>query len=234
MASTDKWVWFDLDDTLHDFSTVAAHANTHALRKLAQDSGQTLETVTENFRAMLAKHFILCFADGRTSHEYRTERFRAALGMAVTPERANKLIEAVLPDYESMYMNGLALKQGALDLLQALRSNSYRLAILTDGPEDSQQRVIDKLGIRHFFDEVFTSGRLRLSKKNGMCRRALENLKASPANVVMIGDSIEKDVEPALAAKIGAIWFNEKNAPNGKSYRAINALAQLSQELQLS
>lgn len=233
MVQPEKWVWFDLDDTLHDFTSAAGKAGSYALQRLAEGTGQSLDTVKNNYRAILAKHNLLCFADGRSSHEYRTERFLAALGETATVSNCSALIEEVLESYETLYMSALALKQGARETLQKLRDNKYKLAILTDAPEDAQSRVIERLNIGDFFDAIFTSGRLMISKKNGMCRCVLDNLNAAPSNVVMIGDSIEKDIEPALAAKIGAIWFNEKNAPNGNGYRTINVLTQLSQELSL-
>lgn len=223
----EKWVWFDLDDTLHDFSSAASKAINAVQQKLAERTKISLDEININYRAILKKHNLLSFADGRTSREYRTERFMGALGEAANSEVAKALIEEVLIDYETIYTNNLKLKHGANDILQWLRDKDYALAILTEAPEDAQSRVIEKLNIGKFFRNIFTSGKLMVSKKNGMYQKVLQQTEANPSNIIMIGDTIEKDIEPAMAAGIKAIWFNEKQTPNENGYKTISSLPQL-------
>lgn len=227
-----KWIWFDLDDTLHDFGAAARKATTEVFALLSSETGLSLAEVKENYREALQKHNAIEFADGRSSHDYRSERFLGAIGLSSIDEEPTRgLIEEALSIYERVFMEGLQLKPFAHETLRALKEQGLSLAILTDAPTDAQDRVIRKLGIDGYFTSIFTSGSMRASKRNGLFGKALDRLKARNDQIVMVGNSTASDIAPALAAGIEAIWFNDLKAPNEKDYREIQSLDALIGEL---
>ena len=232
--SAKKWVWFDLDDTIHDFIGTASIATPKVLKLLSKHSGLAYQEIEENYRTVLKRHKAIEFADGRTSHEYRSERFLGALGYLSAPdEHTEQLIELALVEYETNYMNNLKLKPHVKDALVALQNSGLSLAILTDAPEDAQERVIQRLELEGFFSNILTSGGMHISKKKGLFSTALEHLDATPGQVVMVGDSIKSDIEPALVLGIDAIWFNDTSTVNNGNYRAITTHKDLYQEIGL-
>ncbi len=227
-----KWVWFDLDDTLHDFGAAAKKATLEVFGLFSSETGMTLADVQRNYRAALQKQSVFEFADGRTSREYRSERFWGAIGQDTSSDKPiQHLIEEALSIYERVYMENLQLKPFAHETLRALKEDGLSLAILTDAPEDAQDRVIKKLGIDGYFASIFTSGGMRVSKRNGLFAKAIELLGVQKEQVVMLGNSTASDVVPALAAGIEAIWFNDAMAKNEKAYREIQSLDALIGEL---
>lgn len=227
-----KWVWFDLDDTLHDFTTAAKKATTEVFDLLSSETGIPLANVQQNYRVALQKHNAIEFADGRSSREYRSERFLGAIGLpAVENEATRALIEEALSIYERVFMGSLQLKPFACETLRALKDQGLSLAILTDAPADAQDRVIRTLGIDSLFASIFTSGSMRVSKRNGLFVKALDRLQISKDQVVMVGNSTASDVVPALAVGIEAIWFNDIKAPNESAYKEIQSLNTLTGEL---
>ncbi len=227
-----KWIWFDLDDTLHDFGVASKKAMADVFGLLSSETGLPLTEVQQNYREALQRQSVFEFADGRTSHEYRSERFLGAIGQTAPGDEFTRgLIEEALSNYEKNYMESLQLKPFALKTLQALKEEGFSLAILTDAPEDAQDRVIKKLGIEAYFDSIFTSGGMRASKRTGLYSKVIERLDVQQEQVVMIGNSLASDVVPALAAGIEAIWFNDIKASNEKAYREIQSLDALVGEL---
>jgi len=224
-----QWIWFDLDDTLHDFSYTLNKAVSFSLETICKRINLPFEIARNNYQQVIEAKKRLEFADGRDATEYRRERFRGATkGSQLSEEENSQLIEEVLVDYDYIYMNSLVLKNGAVDLLKHLKAAQYKLAILTDGPQDIQKRVLDKLDLQEYFDAVYISGELRISKSQGMLPIVLDKLKISSNNAIMIGDSLERDVQPALAAGIKPIWYNETHLPNNLSCDEVSRLEQIS------
>ena len=228
MTQNEKWIWFDLDDTLHDFSGAAEKATAHVMLLLAERSGLPLEIIKQNYRAILKEHSSHSFVDGRMSHEYRAERFSVSIaGHTLCKDGVGQLIELAVNDYERLYMGNLSIKPHASKVLRQLTNQGYSLALLTDAPADAQHRVIEKLGLNEFFQHIFTSGEMGVAKQTGMYKAVLERLSAKAENVRNVGDSLERDVIPALAAHIKPVWFNEKKQPNVYGYDEIESLNQL-------
>lgn len=224
-----KWIWFDLDDTLHNYSDAATKAASLIFPILADRAYLPVTTVKENYQLSLKGHINAGFTDGRNSYQYRGERFQSAIRESkLTVEQANDLIKDMLSTYESIFMEGLKLKDGAVELLNSIKNSGYMLALLSDAPHDAQIRVINKLGLGYYFDEIFTSGDLKITKSNGMLQAILDKLQILPENTIMIGDSPERDILPALSLKINAIWLNEKLSPNKYNCHMAHSLEKIS------
>jgi phosphoserine phosphatase len=56
----------------------------------------------------------------------------------------------------------------------------------------------------------------------------LEVLGVTPDRAVMVGDSLERDVEGALAAGLRAVWLNRHGRPGRPGIAEIATLAALS------
>ena len=225
MDSERKWIWFDLDDTLHDFTSASGVATNTVLRMLSEKALILLDVVEANYKEVLRIQSQASFTDGRTSHEYRYERFMAAIKTSsLNGDILHEIVSHAVNQYEMIFMAGLKLKPHAVELLRQLVDKCYSLAILTDAPHDAQTRVIKQLGIGTYFDHIFTSGSLGVSKQGGMMQKVLQQLAVRPEFVVMVGDSLERDIIPALNSKLEAFWFNEGLLPNTLSCKEFRSL----------
>lgn len=115
--------------------------------------------------------------------------------------------------------------------LRALRRRGVPLAIFSNW-DGRLEGLLEDLGLRGYFARVLISADLPAAKPDAgayaAAREALMNL--APAPPVMVGDRIDHDVEPALAAGWGAIWLDrgERDAtlPAGSSrVRGLHELA---------
>ena len=92
-------------------------------------------------------------------------------------------------------------------------SAKYRLGIITNGASEMQNKKIDSLGIRPFFDAVIISGEVGIRKPDEeiFCM-ACEKLNVDNKSTVFVGDNFEKDVIGAKNAGMYAVWMKRRNS----------------------
>lgn len=95
--------------------------------------------------------------------------------------------------------------EGALADLQ----RDFRLALLTNGAEDIQQKKLDGSGLAGFFEEILISGEIGVGKPDALPFEVLfGRLGVTAAETAMVGNSLSSDVQGALNAGALAIWLN--------------------------
>jgi putative hydrolase of the HAD superfamily len=88
-------------------------------------------------------------------------------------------------------------------------SAGHRLGLLTNGAACLQREKLAASGLAGLFEVVVISADVGVAKPDiALFRYALERLGAQPHETTMVGDSLRKDVNGALAAGINAIWVD--------------------------
>jgi putative hydrolase of the HAD superfamily len=108
----------------------------------------------------------------------------------------------------------------ASDVLNRL-GESHTLALVTNGAACLQREKLDASGLSDHFETVVVSADLGAAKPDpSVFEEALSRLGTEAEHAVMVGDSISKDVDGALAAGIGAVWVNRggQPAPDGREH----------------
>jgi putative hydrolase of the HAD superfamily len=89
----------------------------------------------------------------------------------------------------------------------------YALAVATNGPMDVQRIKLTVSGLRRFFSVVIASSELGWGKPDRrIFDAAVAQLGTPPADVLVVGDSLEKDVAGAHAAGLRCVWVNRTGA----------------------
>lgn len=114
----------------------------------------------------------------------------------------------------------------AVGALQKIGKSS-KLGIISDGPLLMQQRKVDALGIKHFFDCIVFSdvwGRENWKPSKRPYVEALLQLQSQPELTVYVGDNPLKDFYGARACGWHSVWLKHENgeythlAPPAPSY----------------
>jgi HAD superfamily hydrolase (TIGR01509 family) len=120
---------------------------------------------------------------------------------------------------------------GAIEMLRTLKSRGWRTAIVTNYPLESGllRPHLEACGLGPYIDVVVTSVDTGLRKPHPRpFLDALEALKSSPAESVMVGDSFASDIAPAVALGMMAVHLSAQPAPDRlESATRIRELAQL-------
>jgi putative hydrolase of the HAD superfamily len=98
---------------------------------------------------------------------------------------------------------------GAVETLQYLKNKGYQMHLITNGFEETQHCKLRNCGISAFFIEVITSeGSNSMKPKKEIFDFALSKAKALQHQSIMIGDSIEVDIQGAINAGIDQVYVN--------------------------
>ena len=102
--------------------------------------------------------------------------------------------------------------EGSYDMLKYL-SGKYRLFAASNGPHEQQVKRMEKAGMKEFFEEIFTSGKIGAEKPSAdffeYCFKSAGEIK--PEESVMLGDSLTSDMRGGADFGMETIWLNLKN-----------------------
>ena len=231
-----KALFFDLDDTLHDFSTAssAAMAETYKLILSKHDSLK-LDDLKAEYRKLIAKVEEDAFLDGRTSTEYRTERFTALLAAFGITDQG--LVESILTTYDQVLTVNLKLFEEVERVLPEEKAIGRKIYLISDAPHDAQVKALKILELDTKIDGLFTSNAARKKKSNGeLFRHALEQIGLSADEVLVIGDSYQRDIKGALSCGLNCIWINRRKATLAENElrptSELNDLSQLREKIE--
>ena len=99
-----------------------------------------------------------------------------------------------------------------VEILNYLTGRGYQLHLITNGFEKTQLSKLENSGIGSYFKEVVTSERSNsLKPQKEIFEYAFQRAGADPAESIMLGDSIEADIQGAINAGIDQVYINHLN-----------------------
>ncbi|SPN99489.1 uncharacterized protein DNG_02341 [Cephalotrichum gorgonifer] len=211
-----SWIGFDLDDTLHEFRRASSKAVDSVLSAISQRYQTPESELRAAYSTILREKTSNAFSDGKTSFDYRRERFTALVTkFSIPPDDA--FLEELLGRYEATLMDSLELMDGTITLLSTIRSCGKKIMVITEGPQDAQERTVKGLGIDKYIDYLATTNHFRAPKVGGLFPKVLEDLKIPPGDMAYVGDSEDRDMKPAMAAGIFSIHYDKNQHSSFKS-----------------
>lgn len=208
MTDSLQHIFFDLDNTLWDFDA-NSRETLHELFDSFQLASQTKESSSYFVERYLFhnERFWDLYRQNRISKSrLRRVRFEEALAdIGITDRQfAHKVGEA----YLDQCPRKTKLIDGAVEVLHFLK-DSYNLHILSNGFQDTQLTKLSVSGILSCFNEVVTSERASSKKpQKRIFDYALQAIKATSSQCLMIGDNLEIDIKGAVDNGWLAIHYN--------------------------
>jgi len=126
----------------------------------------------------------------------------------------------------------------AIETLEWLRSQGYRLSLLTNGPQGMQRAKISRFGLAQYFDNIVIEGEFGNGKPD---RRVFEHALTTAAieatDAWHVGDNLYADIGGAQGVGIHAVWIHRerlemKETPAAVPDRIIGHLAELRTHLE--
>jgi putative hydrolase of the HAD superfamily len=209
-----KWIGFDLDDTLHFYRKASGAASEEVYKYLEDEFGTDAGQLRSAYREILKDAQSGCFAEGKTSRDYRAERFSRLLArFSIIPQLQ---LDVVLDLYDVTLSKNLKLKEGALQILQAAKSAGLQIMVVTEGPHDAQETTLQRLELTPYVDLLVTSSREQTSKTEGLLGIALQKAACAPGEILYVGDSLESDILPAQKLGVRCLYVGEaESLPDG-------------------
>ena len=198
-------VVFDLDDTLINWRA----AEDGAMGDLAREHFLPIGVGEDEVRRVYAGVMEENFRAFRATKKwwYVNDRLRLLvdrLGVATLLPG-----DALADHFKERVHDRLGLLDGALDALAAARNAGRKVGLLTNGPSLVQRPKVDRMELHRHFDFVGISGELGAWKPEAEAfLRALAPLGVAPHNALMVGDSLDFDLEPAKGLGMQTAWVN--------------------------
>ena len=235
---------FDLGNTLIYFTgdrpLVLAQADVVLLQhlKIAGVNLRDEQAFMEDYRTRLDDYFTareFAFIEYTTAHILHT--LLSDWGYAQVPA---DLIRSVLRAMYAVSEAHWQLETDTLPTLTFLQREGYRLGLISNASDDDNvQALVDKAGIRQYFDFVLSSAAVGFRKPNPrIFTLALENWSIPPDRAAMIGDTLGADILGAKHAGIFSIWLTRRadvpaNAAHADTIQADAVILTLSELIQL-
>jgi putative hydrolase of the HAD superfamily len=220
-------VFFDLDHTLWDFD---------------KNYEITFDTIFKNNHPSEIKLFIEKYVpinqecwklyqyDKITHEELRYNRLKHSFD-AINYSISDSEIDVIAEDYIRFLPENNHLFDGTFEVLDYL-NQKYKLHIITNGFAAVQYKKINNSNLGSYFQTVTNSEMAGVKKPNPIIfDYALDLAKAKKENSIMIGDSLDADVQGALDAGLDAIFFNESNLQVANHIKQVNHLLELKKYL---
>ena len=220
-----KHIIFDADDTLYDYQKAEENAKSH-INKVLNTLAIDIDAFWNRFNRV-APALFRQFADRAiTRDEYRMRRFADVL--QGSHEKCREISSELNQIYIQETTHKIELFEDTIPLLKILRANNIEAAILTNGPPDSQRAKFKNLELSRYIQKIYIGEEIGFSKPD---RKAFEyvlrDLDAVASAVLMVGDSIENDINGAEQAGIKAVLIDRENRYSEHTGTKIFTLSEL-------
>jgi putative hydrolase of the HAD superfamily len=221
-----KDIFFDLDHTLWDFE---------------KNSALTFKFIFNQFNFSLdIENFLIhytpinhacwkLYRENKISHkELRIQRLVQTF-KKIKFDISLKQIEEISELYITHLSSFTYLFDGTLDFINGLK-NKYKLHIITNGFEEVQNFKVVNSGLKTYFQNIFTAEKIGFKKPHPrIFLTAIESVNTSAYNSIMIGDSLEADIQGALDVGMQAIHFNTHNELEHNQCPIVYSMDELNQ-----
>ena len=186
-------VCFDFDGTLAKYRGNFAALAAQVANRLG---------VNRDLNSLMARYTLEEHTEGQQNYADALERALLALNHEIPANLHQVAHEGI-----QAYVADMHLLPGALEVLNYF--SHLPLAIITNGPSDTQRAAIAKVGIAERFQTLVVSGDADVAVRKPNPRIfqiAAERLGVPIESCLMIGDNLEADVQGAIAAGMQGIY----------------------------
>ena len=193
-----SWVGFDMDGTLHDFRASSAEALKCIVDRICGDLKVERNELLRHYQVLAEGDSRTGFSENLSSAQYRRRRLQGVLAKCGSEASEDYVSEAV-QEYENCLARATKVFPDAPPFLNALKQRGLSIAVITEGPEDAQQRAVERLGLSMVIDLLVTSSKYGRSKTDGLFAVARQRMGIkNDERPYYFGDSLLRDVVPAL------------------------------------
>jgi putative hydrolase of the HAD superfamily len=188
-------VMFDLDDTLTDWHGAIGAA----LAEVATSRGFSVAHVGEI--GDILRRFVCVERDGRIVDR---QHWRLATAQEPWVEAGCEDLDALVVDFREALLPKLRMHEDFVSLDGV--SARWRVGMLTNNPY--ARSALEEQGHLARFEAVFMAEEPYRKPHSRAFEQAAKLMRCEPAGLVYVGDSIENDIEGALAAGWTPIWID--------------------------
>jgi putative hydrolase of the HAD superfamily len=217
-------IFFDLDHTLWDFDRNSKTAFHRVFEK--HRVTVPISEFIEVYEPINLKYWKLFREERVSKQELRRGRLIEAFA-ALKRTLPLAEIDALAVSYIEELPVDNHLFEGAIEVLEYLKPK-YQLHIITNGFREVQHIKLKNSGIQSFFNTITTSEEVGVKKPNVLVfENALAKAGTRPQTSLMIGDSLEADIQGAEKAGMHTLFYNYRKEAVAPTYRNVAHLLEI-------
>ncbi len=202
-----EWLFFDLDNTLVDFSASSVESFGQLMKDLEID-GRDLYPKYQIHNIKAWKDFENGIIDEHVLRTRRFAEFFTEIRVIADPVMANR-------DYLAGLISHIRMYPGVAHLIEELKT-TYKIAIVTNGLQEVSRPKIELLGLDKKFDAAFVSGEVGAAKPTkrffDYCFQYLKLHDTS--KTMIIGDSQNSDIRGGNDYGMTSVWISHGRVLN--------------------
>jgi putative hydrolase of the HAD superfamily len=213
MSTLPPFLFFDLDDTLLDYSASGRQCWQELFLEYAPHFGVSVEQLSTAHQQVSAWYWSdeernrLGRLDLRAARRQVLKLVLAKLGID-HPALGDEMAEAFTLRRERLFKPF----PGTIETLKELQRRGIRMGLLTNGNSEFQRRKIRRFDLARYFEIIIIEGEFGVGKPNQrVFLSALEHFGALPAQAWMIGDDLVRDLRPAWQLGLDTVWMDIEN-----------------------
>ena len=126
---------------------------------------------------------------------------------------------------------------GAVALLQYLKASGRRIMLVTNARASDELQIraaLGRVGLEELVERIYCFKNTGLPKGAALYHFILRSLSTNPEQVMMIGDSLENDVQAASECGLHALWFNPRaqHEPADATFSSVHTHQELNAHFQ--
>lgn len=204
-----KYIIFDLDDTLCDYQGAMESAKT-IVSDILISSGIEPIQFWEIYHQKEPQLFRDFTTKTITVNDYRYRRYADVL--REFDSKHLHMCDKLNVAYMNEANNNIQFFSDVLPLFMKMKEIGTEGALLTNGPSDGQRNKINSLGLCKYIQKIFISSEIGVSKpKKEAFELVLDDLGLKSSEAIMIGDSLETDIQGAKNSNIKGILLDRMN-----------------------
>lgn len=207
-----KAILFDLDGTLVDREQTVRRFLDHQFEKFSDK----LPYSRNDFISTVLEYQQNGYADKLEAYRKTCDTFGSDIHLLL------------YKDFRERFGFDAILFPGTLKALRIL-SETYRMAIITNGSSKTQNAKIDSSGIRPHFASIKISGEEGVKKPDPeIFHRCLKDLEAVATDSVFVGDHPDRDIRAAQNLGMRTIWIrNSHFAPPDFADATVDSVSEI-------
>ena len=211
MLENIKAIFFDADNTIVDHKECERQALEYLFKGIGVSYKQEYQEIFRPLDRDLWDGVALnkCSIPKELIPEYRFKVLFDKIHIEYNNyKKANQLFQDGLEQ-------SVALIEKADEVIEYLYNKNYKLYVVTNGLIRLQKPRIINSTIADYFSDIIVSEEVGVAKPNPKIFDVLlqrSNLK--PNEAIVVGDSLEKDIQGAKNANIKSVWYNPMQKDN--------------------
>lgn len=225
-------ILFDADNTVLDFDA----AEQQALKMALEFNDLTYsEDVLKVYRKINVNEWQRYERGEISREEVLLNRFVITAKEVAIPDVTLNHIRKISDDYEKYLHFGYDIIPHAEEVLDKLKSNGYRLYIVSNGVLSIQNSRMQGSGLEKYFEKRFVSEVIGFPKPNSeFFKRVFAQISDFHiVETLIVGDSLSGDIQGGVNVGIDTCWFNPHGVSNSAGIKPTYEITDLRELLKI-